>query len=124
MDHLGIERRLHAAARREASAAQSGEDRDDCNNGYSVIARRQAASTIQQKGDRIAHRRRGVLGSIRNMTRQQFLHSMDKLLELPRGTLTGDEKLHDLEQWNSMAMISFIALADTNNRIGVSASQI
>jgi acyl carrier protein len=58
------------------------------------------------------------------MTRQQFLNSMDKLLELPRGTLTGNERLHDLEQWNSMAMISFIALADTNNRVSLSASQI
>ena len=58
------------------------------------------------------------------MTRQQFLYSMDKLLELPRGTLKGPERLHELEQWNSLAMISFIALADTNNRVSVSAAQL
>jgi hypothetical protein len=58
------------------------------------------------------------------MTREQFLHSMDKLLELPRGTLTGRESLENLNQWNSLAMISFIALADSNNRVSVSPSQL
>jgi acyl carrier protein len=58
------------------------------------------------------------------MTRKQFLQSMDKLVELPRGTLRGDEKLDDIEQWNSLAMISFIALVDTNNRVSLSPTQI
>ena len=49
---------------------------------------------------------------------------MDKLVELPRGTLQGPEKLDDLEQWNSLAMISFIALVDTNNRVSLSPIQI
>jgi acyl carrier protein len=49
---------------------------------------------------------------------------MDKLVELPRGTLKGDEKLNDLEQWNSLAIISFIALVDTNNRVKVSLGEI
>ena len=53
-----------------------------------------------------------------------MLPDIDKLLELPRGTLKGPERLHELEQWNSLAMISFIALADTNNRVNVSASQL
>ncbi len=51
-----------------------------------------------------------------NMTRKQFLQSMDKLIELPRGTLNGTERLNELEQWNSMAVIGFIALVDSNNR--------
>jgi acyl carrier protein len=58
------------------------------------------------------------------MRRKEFLLSMDKLVELPRGTLKGDEKLNDLEQWNSLAIISFIALVDTNNRVKVSLGQI
>ena len=58
------------------------------------------------------------------MTRQEFLRSMDQLVELPRGTLKGHEKLEDLEQWNSLAMISFIALADTNSRVSVSPTQL
>ena len=58
------------------------------------------------------------------MTRKQFLQSMDKLVELPRGTLQGTEKLNELEQWNSMAMIGFIALVDSNNRTCLSPPEI
>ena len=58
------------------------------------------------------------------MTRKLFLQSMDKLVELPKGTLQGPERLNDLEQWNSMSMISFIALADTVTRASLSVSQI
>lgn len=39
---------------------------------------------------------------------------MDTILELPAGTLTGAEQLEDLENWNSLAMVEYIALADTN----------
>lgn len=49
---------------------------------------------------------------------------MDDLLELPAGALKGAEKLEELEQWNSMAMIGFIALADTNNGVRLSPRQI
>jgi len=36
------------------------------------------------------------------------------LLELPAGTLSGPENLEDLENWNSLAMVEYIALADSN----------
>jgi hypothetical protein len=49
------------------------------------------------------------------MTREEFLAELDEVLELARGTLKGPERLEELEQWNSMAMMGFIALADTNN---------
>jgi acyl carrier protein len=58
------------------------------------------------------------------MTRKEFLVSMDTMLELPEGTLNGSERLEDLEQWNSMAMISFIALADENQRVKVSPREL
>lgn len=48
------------------------------------------------------------------MSREEFLTSLDELVELPAGTLKGSEKLDDLDGWNSMAMIGFIALADEN----------
>jgi acyl carrier protein len=48
------------------------------------------------------------------MTRHDFLSAMDNVLELPEGTLTGPEKLDDLENWNSLAMVEYIALADSN----------
>jgi acyl carrier protein len=57
------------------------------------------------------------------MTSHEFLSEMDEILELPAGTLAGPEPLEQLEQWNSTAMISFIALADTNGA-RVSARQV
>jgi acyl carrier protein len=49
------------------------------------------------------------------MTRKEFLSAMDNLLELPAGTLTGSEPLEDLENWTSLAMVEYIALADSNS---------
>lgn len=37
---------------------------------------------------------------------------MDELMELPPGSLTGSEKLDEMEEWNSISMVGFIALAD------------
>lgn len=54
------------------------------------------------------------------MTRQEFLALVDDLLELPRGTLTGGEKLEDLERWDSLALMSYMAL--TNENLGVKLS--
>ena len=50
-----------------------------------------------------------------DMTKEEFLLEMDGILEVEPGTLKGSEKLAELEQWNSTALIGFIALADTNN---------
>jgi hypothetical protein len=58
------------------------------------------------------------------MTRREFLLELDQVLELPAGTLSGPEKLEKLEQWNSTAMIGFIALADTNNGVRISPRQM
>ena len=46
-----------------------------------------------------------------------FLRHLDEILELTPGTLTGAERLEDLEGWDSLAVISFIAMAD--ERYGV-----
>ncbi len=58
------------------------------------------------------------------MTKQEFLLAMDDLLELPDHTLAGPEKLDDLENWNSLAMLGYIALADSNNGVKLSPRQI
>jgi hypothetical protein len=49
------------------------------------------------------------------MGRNEFLKSIDEILELPLGTLQGPEELDDYPLWDSTAMISFMALADSNN---------
>lgn len=46
------------------------------------------------------------------MNSADFLRELDEMLELAPGTLTGDEKLVEVEGWDSLAVISFIALVD------------
>ena len=58
------------------------------------------------------------------MTREEFLLELDGILETPPGALKGSEKLEELEQWNSTALIGFIALADTNNGARISPRQV
>ncbi len=49
---------------------------------------------------------------------------MANILELPDNTLSGPEKLEDMESWNSVAMVEYIALADSNNGLQLSPRQI
>ncbi len=46
------------------------------------------------------------------MSRGEFLSHMHEILDVEPGILSGTEKLEDLEEWNSMAMVSFIAFVD------------
>lgn len=46
------------------------------------------------------------------MDSQEFLRALDEMLELEPGTLTGAESLEALDGWDSLAVISFIALVD------------
>ena len=58
------------------------------------------------------------------MTRDEFLLEMDEILGLPAGTLRGDEKLEELKNWDSTALISLIVLAETNNNVHISPDQV
>jgi hypothetical protein len=58
------------------------------------------------------------------MTRNEFLLQMDEILDLPAGTLRGHETLEELPNWDSTSLITFIALAETNNGVCVSPGQI
>jgi hypothetical protein len=58
------------------------------------------------------------------MNREEFLLQMDEILDLPHGTLRGDEKLEELQNWDSTSLITFIALAETNKGVSVSPGQI
>ena len=46
------------------------------------------------------------------MKTAEFLALMDDMLELDAGTLTGTEQLSDIPEWDSLAVISFIALLE------------
>ena len=58
------------------------------------------------------------------MTREEFLLQMDEILDLSPGTLKGHEKLEDLKNWDSIALISLIALADTNIGVPIAPDQV
>lgn len=48
------------------------------------------------------------------MNRTAFYSELEELLELPKGTLGGDKALENIPEWDSLSIISFIALADSN----------
>jgi acyl carrier protein len=58
------------------------------------------------------------------MTREQFLLEMDEILGLRPGTLRGDEKLEELQNWDSTALISLIVLTEESNNAQISPEQV
>jgi acyl carrier protein len=60
----------------------------------------------------------------KSMTRKEFLLEMDEVLGLRAGTLRGDEKLEELEKWDSTALIRLIVLAEANNSAQISPDQV
>ena len=53
------------------------------------------------------------------MTKQDFLKLIEEMLEADPGSLSGDEPLETLI-WDSLAVVSFIALADEHLGVAVS----
>jgi acyl carrier protein len=60
----------------------------------------------------------------KKLTHGEFLMEMDEILGLPAGTIRGDEKLEELENWDSTALISFVVLAEAHSGANVSPDQI
>ncbi len=58
------------------------------------------------------------------MNVQQFLDKICDVLELEAGSLKGDEALDSLDNWDSLAVISFIALADEALGVIVDAEKL
>lgn len=58
------------------------------------------------------------------MHMEKFLTEMAELVEVEAGSLNPEDKLEDLENWNSMAMMGYIALADTASGKKLSPRQI
>lgn len=58
------------------------------------------------------------------MTRESFLLLLDELLEFPAGTLKGPEQLEELERWDSLATVGFIAMANEHYDVTLSPRQI
>jgi len=60
----------------------------------------------------------------KQMTRDEFLLEMDEILGLRPGSLHGDEKLDELQNWDSTALIELIVLAETANDVEISPEQV
>ena len=58
------------------------------------------------------------------MTKQEFYTEIENILETQSGSLTGDERLKDFEQWDSLAALSFIAMADATLGSLVSGTEL
>jgi acyl carrier protein len=58
------------------------------------------------------------------MTRAEFLRTLEGELELPEGSLNENQALTDVDGWDSMAAVLFIALADEKVGVIVSGDQI
>jgi acyl carrier protein len=58
------------------------------------------------------------------MNKKEFFEKLDELLELPAGTIQPDAALSDIVEWDSVAVISFIALADSDYGVTVPPQRI
>lgn len=58
------------------------------------------------------------------MSRSEFLEAFAELVELPAGSLAGEEKLEDIQAWDSMSLVGFIALANTASGVKLSPRDI
>ncbi len=44
-----------------------------------------------------------------NVTKTEFYVTLDDIMELPIGTITGSEELKSLPTWDSLAVVNYIA---------------
>jgi hypothetical protein len=58
------------------------------------------------------------------MTKTEFLLQMDDILGLGAGTIRGSEKLDELTNWDSTALISFIVMAEDNSGGSIALNQV
>ena len=60
----------------------------------------------------------------KKMTREEILLEMDEILGLRAGTVRGNENLEELPNWDSVALISLIALAEGNGGVRILPEQV
>jgi hypothetical protein len=58
------------------------------------------------------------------MTRNELLLQLDDLLGLRAGTIRGSERLDEIENWDSSALINFIVMAEATSGVRVSLHQL
>ena len=58
------------------------------------------------------------------MNQSEFLLHLDNVIEARPGTIRGDEKLADIPAWDSLAVLSFIAMVDEKFKVQCSGKDI
>jgi len=58
------------------------------------------------------------------MNKQEFLNELEEILELDPNSLKGDEVLSDIDEWDSLAFLSVIAMADENCDIVIEGDKL
>jgi len=58
------------------------------------------------------------------MNVNEFYGKLEELLEVPAASITGATVLKQLEAWDSLAVISFIAMVDTDYGVTLPAKRI
>jgi acyl carrier protein len=58
------------------------------------------------------------------MTKKEFLNLLEEIAEAEEGTLTGNESLSDLEIWDSLGIVTFIARIDEELDVTLSPEKI
>lgn len=58
------------------------------------------------------------------MNKQQFLNALEDILELEQNTLSGQEVLLEIDQWDSLAFLSVIAMADEHFDIVIQGDKL
>jgi acyl carrier protein len=58
------------------------------------------------------------------MDKTIFLQKLDEVMSMPKGTIKGDETLQSLVGWDSVALLSFIALLDDELKVRVTGNQV
>ncbi len=58
------------------------------------------------------------------MSNEKLLREIENLLSINPGSITIDKNLKDIEEWDSMALITFIAMIDSEYGKVVSATEL
>ena len=58
------------------------------------------------------------------MQKKEFLNLIEDALEADENTLTGDELLENLDLWDSLAIVTFIAMVDGEFDVTLSPEKI
>ena len=60
----------------------------------------------------------------KSMNRGEFLLEMEEILELPLGTLQGGERLDELQNWDSTALIELLVLVESAKGAYITPEQL